>query len=441
MTTTPERTHPMTAPVSPTLYGPDGRAITPQPLRDDWAPVRTEGTATVWERPRLVPNDDDTTTRATQLLATAQAEADQLLADARQEADQARTETRNLNARTIANAEAEARRIREAATQVAKQKTENAARIDKWMARAVIAGAVGLTASGEFMLARLAHFPWQVAWLLPFVIDVYVIQAFRRHRDIAQAILLTVAANVVYHLAAAGMLGVTVADNGDKNAEWWLIALVASVASVILWRMHVITAPPKPAKEKRRRRDVSRMAGETNQTRRGETGDTSGQVSPRPGDTQPETSTNRGLPPSPRAEVSPVSDVLRTPGETRETYPGETSETSTRETRETSPAETRETSPRETRETKEPRHRETSRKPRPRKVSRPAEPRETNAPRNAMDNGDREDETTTLLNLMRSRGDAKKVSLSDAIAETGRPKATAAKRLKAARDLYLTETT
>jgi hypothetical protein len=33
-----------------------------------------------------------------------------------------------------------------------------------------------------------------------------------------------------------------------------------------------------------------------------------------------------------------------------------------------------------------------------------------------------------------------KVSLDDAIKETGRPKATAAKRLKAARDLYLAET-
>lgn len=64
--------------------------------------------------------------------------------------------------------------------------------------------------------------------------------------------------------------------------------------------------------------------------------------------------------------------------------------------------------------------------------------RETTAKVSAI--GDRETETSQLVDLMRSRGDAMKVSLNDAIAETGRPKATAAKRLKAARDQYLAET-
>lgn len=54
--------------------------------------------------------------------------------------------------------------------------------------------------------------------------------------------------------------------------------------------------------------------------------------------------------------------------------------------------------------------------------------------------GDRETETNNLLDLMRSRGGAMQVSLNDAIETTGRPKATAAKRLKTARDLYLAET-
>lgn len=54
--------------------------------------------------------------------------------------------------------------------------------------------------------------------------------------------------------------------------------------------------------------------------------------------------------------------------------------------------------------------------------------------------GDRETETNNLLDLMRSRGGAMQVSLNDAIETTGRPKATAAKRLKNARDLYLAET-
>jgi hypothetical protein len=54
--------------------------------------------------------------------------------------------------------------------------------------------------------------------------------------------------------------------------------------------------------------------------------------------------------------------------------------------------------------------------------------------------GDRETETNALVSLMRSRGGHMQVSLNDAIETTGRPKATAAKRLKTARDLYLAET-
>lgn len=54
--------------------------------------------------------------------------------------------------------------------------------------------------------------------------------------------------------------------------------------------------------------------------------------------------------------------------------------------------------------------------------------------------GDRETEIRELLSLMKSRGGHMQVSLNDAIETTGRPKATAAKRLKTARDQYLAET-
>lgn len=70
-------------------------------------------------------------------------------------------------------------------------------------------------------------------------------------------------------------------------------------------------------------------------------------------------------------------------------------------------------------------------------VSLPGTPRETSK---VTSIGDRETETNALLDLMRSRGGEMAVSLNNAIEETGRPKATAAKRLKAARDLYLAET-
>ncbi|KPC70895.1 hypothetical protein ADL27_53280 [Streptomyces sp. NRRL F-6602] len=235
-----------TAPARPTLLGPDGQAITPTSApAADWKPVQREDNAVVWERPRpvVVPEVDP--------LEEARAEADQVLEDARTEAERVRAEAQSLRTRTLAAATSEANAIREAAAAETAKKEERGRRVDWWAGRAVITGAVGLTAFGEYSLARLAHFPAQVAWLLPFVIDVYVIQAFRRHRDIAPAISLTIAANVIYHLAAAGMFGVTKTDGGEYRATWWLIALVSSIASVILWRMHVMTAPPKPKKVRR----------------------------------------------------------------------------------------------------------------------------------------------------------------------------------------------
>jgi hypothetical protein len=81
---------------------------------------------------------------------------------------------------------------------------------------------------------------------------------------------------------------------------------------------------------------------------------------------------------------------------------------------------------------------ETPRSPQPRR-----ETSETKPPRRTPKRdhkvaaiGDLETETQRLLDLMHERGSAEKVSLSDAITVTGRPKATAAKRLKAARDLH-----
>lgn len=86
-------------------------------------------------------------------------------------------------------------------------------------------------------------------------------------------------------------------------------------------------------------------------------------------------------------------------------------------------------------ETRRDRDRETTETPK--RETKRDQPSETN---NIAVIGDRETETARLLALMRDRKDPMKVSLSDAIRETGRPKATAAKRLAAARDLYLGET-
>lgn len=185
----------------------------------------------------------------------ARAEAEALLA----QANRMHAEASGKAQRLVADAQAEADRVRAAANAETQKRQRRDDNLDTWAARGIIAGAVGLTASGEYSLARMAGFDQTVAWLLPFVIDVYVIQAFRRHRDIGQAIALTVAANVTYHLAAVGLFGVT----ARREPTWWLIALVASVASLILWRIHLMVRPPKPAKKERRERQETPAAPPT----------------------------------------------------------------------------------------------------------------------------------------------------------------------------------
>jgi cell division septum initiation protein DivIVA len=193
---------------------------------------------------------------AERVVNAAKHESEQLLDEARTAADKGRAivdkanadaahivgEAKGLRARTLASADREAKSIREAARAETEKKEKRDDALDTWSARAVIVGAVGLTASGEYELARMVGFDARVAWLLPLVIDVYVVQAFRRHRDILQAIALTIAANVVFHLADKGLFGVEKVKAGHEP-QWWLIALVASVASLILWRMHLITRP------------------------------------------------------------------------------------------------------------------------------------------------------------------------------------------------------
>lgn len=378
-----ERNHPVTtAQARPTLYGPDGQAIarTPDsaPAVDsgDWKPVRQNGGATVWERPRLeaAPVPDP-------VVDDAREQAEQIVADARTEAERITAEARSLRARTLGAADHEARTIRETAAAEIASKEKRGRKLDTLAGRAVITGAVGLTAFGEYSLARLAHFPASVAWLLPFVIDVYVIQAFRRHRDIPPAIALTIAANVVYHLAAAGMFGVTTDSHGDRHATWWLIAMVSSIASIILWRMHVMTAPPKEKKRRRAEAVESTL--------------TSGESS------------------SQQQAPEPVTSAGQSTDESGRESADESSRESTRGASHRPPRES--ASSRSHR--RSPRRRESARKV-------PAI-------------GTPESEVDALVALMKQRGSADAVTLTDAkrIA-AGRSEATAARRLQTARAQY-----
>jgi len=309
------------------------------------------------------------------------AEAEAMLAEANRMHRKAKDEAD----RTVSAARSEAQQIRDEVLAETDRRAKRDDNLDTWAARAVIAGAVGLTASGEYSLARMAGFDWQVAWLLPFVIDVYVIQAFRRHRDIIQAIALTIAANVTYHLADAGLFGVT----PGRDPKWWLIALVASVASLILWRMHLMVAPPKAARESRksRRRESSLPPVEA------------------PRESAPESeSAPAPLSPPPTAEQSRESA-----SETAPESAGESESTPTPQ-------------PRESR----PRHRKAPKRESRSKVSPIA---------------DIDRETEQLVALMRERKDADAVSLRDAKRITGKADATAARRLSTARSQYRRETT
>lgn len=204
---------------------------------------------------RPLPLGDERAAAARAEAETVLAEANRLHSEAQQDAERIVSSARTEASAVVSRARQEAQRLQNEAKAEQERRQKRDDNLDTWAARAVIAGAVGLTASGEYSLARMAGFTPNVAWLLPFVIDVYVIQAFRRHRDIVQAIALTIGANVTYHLAEAGLFGVT----ARREPTWWLIALVASVASLILWRMHLMVRPAKAAKTPRQRRQEDRQ--------------------------------------------------------------------------------------------------------------------------------------------------------------------------------------
>lgn len=189
-----------------------------------------------------------------QVLAAARAEADQIKADAVEAASrtrlaaQADVQAARRDAAEAANDRAQAARSLDQARRTLEEAEEKTAKAehrkaltDKWGPRFALGAAVTLTASGEFALATLSGWPWFVAWALPMSIDVYVVQAFRRHRDVAGALILMVAANALYHLAAAGLVGVHTSGAHKGEPLWWLIVGVAAIAPWVMWRIHRIT--------------------------------------------------------------------------------------------------------------------------------------------------------------------------------------------------------
>ena len=98
----------------------------------------------------------------------------------------------------------------------------------------VLAGALAFalvaTAHAEYTLATATHVhPW-VAIAVPGALDLYVIRALARGKDVLLAVLLMVAANVTSHLIAADVLAV----------DWKVISAVGALAPLLLWRVHAL---------------------------------------------------------------------------------------------------------------------------------------------------------------------------------------------------------
>lgn len=220
-----ERTTPVTtAPARPTLYGPDGQALGSTPTiaqppapTGDWKPVRSEAGATVWEKP--APQASPEVEYRERRLAELEARA------------------------TVLDPPAPPPLEATPAHPAKPARTGRRWDLDKIGLWAALCFGIGLTASGEYELARFVGFNEWVSALLPAAIDVYVIQAFRRHRDTFVAISLMIATNVLVHLAHNGLFGVVDKVSNGRTVHaphWGLIAAVSAIAPIIIWRVHRI---------------------------------------------------------------------------------------------------------------------------------------------------------------------------------------------------------
>ncbi|MFI0914332.1 hypothetical protein [Streptomyces abikoensis] len=336
---------------------------------------------------------------AEQYLAAARKEAAGVTADAQKKADRLIREAQDAAER----AQAETDRLREQAATRSSLKAANNRLIDEWSPRVALSATILLTASGELSLAVLTGWPPVIAWGLPLAIDVYVVQALRRHRDVVLALLLMVAANATYHLAEAGLFGVQTDSHGHLKPEWWLIAGVAAIAPWVMLRLHHITGPKQSRKSRWRRRGESSgesacAADESRIEVLRESSHEASRESDREsshggaGESDSALSRRRALPPGESSHESAVAGSHESASRSRAKRAG--------------------------------------------KPQRRCESGRRESASKVASLGDIEAEVDALTALMRERGDAGAVTLTDAKKITGGSDATAARRLSAARGKY-----
>lgn len=372
------------------------------PMNDPHSHARAEAETLIGQANRMHREATETLngarTQAAETLTQARSQADATIADAH---SQART--------LIENAQDESETRRRERERESRSR-RRAALIDVWSPRIALAATIGLTASGEYALAKLAGWSKELAWMLPVAIDVYVIQAIRRQRDVYLALGLMLATNVVYHLADHNLLGIT--PTGEPH--WGLIAGVAAIAPLVMWRVHVITHHSHDESSEKP------PAGES------ETPAPNESAAAAPAERAPDETPNTTTPtPTPDAAPTNVESehhaLAPTPAPTTEPAPTPARHSETPGT--PTPTEESGTTP------------DTESTPPPKRPTPPTPTRERR-PARVAPIGDAQKEIEDILTLMRTRGGPKTVQLPEAIAVTGRPQSTAARRLSAARERY-----
>ena len=97
-----------------------------------------------------------------------------------------------------------------------------------WVLAAQLGCALVVTFHAEYTLALAAGVNEYVALAVPGALDLYVIRALQKHRDVFLAVLVMVVANVASHLVSAGIIPV----------GWAVYSAVGGTVPLLLWRGH-----------------------------------------------------------------------------------------------------------------------------------------------------------------------------------------------------------
>lgn len=103
-----------------------------------------------------------------------------------------------------------------------------------WILWAQLGCALVATAHAEYTLASATGLHWVVAGAVPGALDLYVIRALQKHKDVLPAVLVMVAANVASILVSAGVLPL----------HWGLYSAVGALVPLLVWRGHVLRVHP-----------------------------------------------------------------------------------------------------------------------------------------------------------------------------------------------------